>query len=136
MNVCFGGTLWQDLAAQTDLQICHVQSKARRGELTHCVILCPDSRLRQVMESDTALVNTYHHQAIRQLAPGFQVGARSKDGLIESIESEDGLLLGVQWHPEELQGTYPPHAALFQDLVRRCQSSKPRSISKDISSIA
>lgn len=45
-------------------------------------------------------VTSYHHQAVREVAPGFRVAARALDGTIESIESDDGRVIGVQYHPE------------------------------------
>jgi putative glutamine amidotransferase len=49
----------------------------------------------------TALVNSFHHQAVKKIAEGFRVGARAKDGVVEAIEMEKGpFVLGIQWHPE------------------------------------
>ena len=46
-------------------------------------------------------VNSFHHQAVREAAPGFRVSALSPDGIIEAVESTEGKpMLGVQWHPE------------------------------------
>ena len=52
-------------------------------------------------------VNSSHHQAIRQVGSGLRVGARSPDGVIESIESTDAewFCVGVQWHPESETAT-------------------------------
>lgn len=122
INVCFGGSLWQDLEAQTKWEIKHVQDKLQRDELTHSVELIRGSHIYEIMGAETVLVNTYHHQAIKELAPGFRIGGRAKDGLVESIESENGIV-AVQWHPEELQEKYPEHASLFRDLIERSRMS-------------
>jgi microsomal dipeptidase-like Zn-dependent dipeptidase/gamma-glutamyl-gamma-aminobutyrate hydrolase PuuD len=46
-------------------------------------------------------VNTFHHQAVREAAPGFRVSALAPDGIIEAVESAEGKpIIGVQWHPE------------------------------------
>jgi putative glutamine amidotransferase len=47
-------------------------------------------------------VNSMHHMAIDQVAPGFEVTARCPDGVVEAIESqmEDWLAIGTQFHPE------------------------------------
>jgi putative glutamine amidotransferase len=51
-------------------------------------------------------VNSRHHQAVKQLAPGFQVSATAPDGVIEAIEAADAhFCLGVQWHPENFWRT-------------------------------
>ena len=66
-------------------------------------------------------VNSFHIQAVEQPAGGLKVSARSSDDdLIEAVESEDGRLVGVQFHPERLAGT--PWERLFDDLVARSSS--------------
>jgi putative glutamine amidotransferase len=65
----------------------------------HTVTLVPGSRLYSIL-GKTVDVATSHHQALEETPPGYTVTARSEDGLIEAIESTDGLALGVQWHPE------------------------------------
>jgi putative glutamine amidotransferase len=64
-------------------------------------------------------VNSMHHQGIKQLAPGLIVNARAPDGLIEGVEGqdEDGFLLGVQWHPEELVENMPEARRLFEAFI-------------------
>ncbi|HEX5690045.1 MAG TPA: gamma-glutamyl-gamma-aminobutyrate hydrolase family protein, partial [Roseiflexaceae bacterium] len=48
-------------------------------------------------------VNTFHHQALRDIAPGLRVTGRAPDGVIEAVESsEPQFIVGVQCHPEEL----------------------------------
>ena len=49
-----------------------------------------------------ALVNSLHHQAVKKVAPGFRVVARTADGSVEAIESTDYPAAGVQFHPEAL----------------------------------
>lgn len=43
-------------------------------------------------------VNSFHHQAVKTVANGFNIVAMSSDGTIEAIEKDN--ILGVQWHPE------------------------------------
>jgi putative glutamine amidotransferase len=70
-------------------------------------------------------VNSFHHQSIRDLAPGLLVTGRAPDGEIEGVESagEDSWLLAVQWHPEEFHhhGQAPDHG-LFDALVKEAAS--------------
>ena len=57
------------------------------------------------------------HQAVRDVAPGFAAAAHAPDGLVEAVESADGLALGVQWHAENLASGHSDHAAVFTWLV-------------------
>lgn len=119
VNVCFGGTLWQDLPAQRPGAIRHNQAPAPRGATAHTAALAPESRLARLMGCGRLAVNTFHHQAVKEPAPGFAVSARADDGMIEAIESEQ--ILAVQWHPELLSEA--PHARLFEDLIRRAKNA-------------
>ena len=64
-------------------------------------------------------VNSFHHQAVKDVAPGYSVTAASKDGVVEAIESKDGLSFGTQFHPEGFVSagnkTFLP---IFQHLVK------------------
>ena len=117
LNVAFGGTLWQDIPAQCRAAICHYQDSAARGELFHSLTLAPDSLLARIMGPGQHECNTFHHQAVRDVAPGFAAAAHAPDGLVEAVESADGLALGVQWHPENLAPEHPDHAAVSTWLV-------------------
>ena len=117
LNVAFGGTLWQDIPTQCRDAICHVQDPDARGELFHSLTIEPDSLLDRVMGRGRHECNTFHHQAVHEVAPGFAAIARTPDGVTEAIERMDGLAIGVQWHPENLAAEYADHAALFAWLV-------------------
>ena len=102
LNVAFGGTLLQDIATQRPEAVSH-----REGSLYdrhfHEVELIAGSRLAQMYPGlARAKVNSVHHQAIKDLAPGFVVEAVSAgDGLIEAVRRPgDSYVAAVQWHPE------------------------------------
>jgi putative glutamine amidotransferase len=98
VNVALGGTLWQDLPSQRGH---HPQSGART-ERVHPVDVAPSSRLATALGTERHRVNSFHHQAIRDLGSGLAATAHAEDGVIEGIESTTGWwLLGTQWHPEE-----------------------------------
>ena len=99
INVYFGGTLWQDLPSEYFGSIPH--SGGDRPTAMHPIAITPGSRLSMLMGGATnAVVNSWHHQAVKELAPGFKVTARSPDGVVEAIESETMPVAGVQFHPE------------------------------------
>ena len=63
-------------------------------------------------------MNTFHHQAVRRVAPGFVASAAAADGIIEAIEKEgDGFVLGVQWHPERMLPQAEASQRLFSAFV-------------------
>lgn len=121
LNVCFGGTLYQDLPAQYPGVLGHAQDMAIRGQLTHRVTLEPDSLLEKLLGGEPLSVNSYHHQAVRTPAPGFTVTARAADGVIEGVEDLERNLYAVQWHPEDLVESHPRFRPLFRHLVERAE---------------
>ena len=118
MNICFGGTLCQDLPSQRPNRICHYQDMAIRSQLTHQVSLAPGSLMERLLGGDSPLyVNSYHHQALETVAPGFSVTATAADGTIEAMENAAGDIYAVQWHPEELVELHPRFRPLFRHLA-------------------
>ena len=104
INVALGGTLYQDLASQLPGVLEHQQSASKEVG-THRVRIEVGSRFHTIIENEEIWVNTGHHQAVKDLAPGLKVVARATDGVIEAVEKlNHGFLLAVQWHPE---GMYP-----------------------------
>lgn len=100
MNVAFGGTLYQDLPTQHPSAINHRQKES--GTIpTHPVSIIKGSKLAEITGQEMLQVNTFHHQAIRKLAPGFKVTAWAPDSVVEAIEAYPvRQMLGVQFHPE------------------------------------
>ena len=124
LNVALGGTLHQDIASQVPAAIEHV-GKGARWDTTHDVELLPGTRLRSILGNQTLAVNSFHHQAVKQVAEGLVVSARSPvDGVIEGLESRcHGFCLAVQWHPEDFVGRGPAFEPLFSALVEACSAS-------------
>jgi len=117
LNVAAGGTLYQDIPNQVSGALSHSQT-APRHEPTHPVTLLPGSRLHRLLGETAVAVNSFHHQSVLAVAPGFQVSAHAPDGVIEGIESTTHrFALGVQWHPELLVEGHPVQRRLFAGLV-------------------
>lgn len=105
MNVAARGTLHQHLPEDLPGSREHEDDDDGNSP-DHDVVIEPGTRLRELLGTGHARVNSYHHQAIASVAPGWRVGARAEDGVIEAIEREDRLFyLGVQWHPERMRGS-------------------------------
>jgi putative glutamine amidotransferase len=126
VNVAMGGTLWQDIPSERPGSLRHAQA-TERDDRTHEVDLVEGSRLSRALGVTRCHVNSFHHQSIRDLAPGLEVTGRAPDGEIEGVESaEDGpWVLAVQWHPEEFHhhGQAPDHG-LFDALIREAAATR------------
>ena len=100
MMAAFGGKLYQDIYKEASASLKHSQ-EAERHVATHTVTISEGSKLQQTIKSERLAVNSFHHQAVKEAAPGFAVTALSPDGLIEAVESTTHKsMIGVQWHPE------------------------------------
>lgn len=123
LNVACGGTLVQDIPSQITGALTHSLAVPQHESyaLAHEVWVDKDSLLARLMRErlvDEALeVNSRHHQAVKQVAPGLVVTATAPDGVIEAIEDPAApFCLGVQWHPENFFRT-GEFRALFEGFV-------------------
>ena len=121
VNVALGGTLYQDIAAQRSDAIKHdyfPTAGFSRDHLAHQVTVASGSRLDELVGSAPLQVNSMHHQAVKDLAPGLVPTAAAPDGVIEALEIPgDRFLLGVQWHPESLTDRDPRMHRLLAGFV-------------------
>ena len=125
LNVALGGSLHQDIASDTGSTIAHTQT-APRDQPTHLVkVMGEGTRLGATLGAPEIEVNSMHHQAIKRLGRGLREVAWAPDGIIEGVETSDGnaLVLGVQWHPEELTAHDPAARNLFRTLVAAAESA-------------
>ncbi|MCP5029408.1 MAG: gamma-glutamyl-gamma-aminobutyrate hydrolase family protein [Actinomycetia bacterium] len=107
INVHAGGTLNQDVPPHS------------------CFAVAPDTEVHPVefaagsilhrLYGATRQVNSLHHQTVQELAPGLNITGRSDDGTVEGLESDDGCLVAVQWHPEMMRTR--PDDPIFAWLV-------------------
>lgn len=104
VNVGLGGTLYADIASQHSQALKHdYYPNWARNHLAHEVQVDTKSRLMKILGDHQHMVNSLHHQAVRQLAPGLIASAHSPDGLVEALELTDHPFgIAVQWHPEWL----------------------------------
>ena len=100
LNVALGGTLVQHIPAEIKNALAHEQPNPRT-EPGHAVAIAPGTLLHRVTRMAEMQVNSAHHQAVKETAPGLVVDAVASDGVIEGIEDpKRRFVLGVQWHPE------------------------------------
>jgi putative glutamine amidotransferase len=126
LNVVLGGTLVQDIPSQVPDAVKHY-SEGTHTVLLHNIDIEADSLLAQILDTDSMAINTWHHQAVKELGRGLRVNCRARDGVIEGVEAEDGRpILGVQWHPEEAAATYPRFQTFFDWIVREANANRER----------
>lgn len=122
LNVYLGGTLVQDLQAETGTKTPHrkkdLGAEAQEDPL-HAATLESGSRLATLAGSTKVVVNSSHHQAIREPAKTLRVTSRASDGTIEGVEwtGDSNWVVGVQWHPERMPAGDALSKRLFEDFV-------------------
>ncbi len=125
LNVGLGGSLYQDLTSQLPAADRHDWYPGLpRSYLAHTVSVEAGTRLAALLGAGRQAVNSLHHQAAKEIAPGLVVAATAPDGVVEALEASDHpFALGVQWHPEELVATDDRARRLFRAFV---QASRER----------
>jgi len=119
LNVALGGDLIQHIRDTGQGAIQHFTHETA-VTLAHTIDIEPGSLLAAVLGAGTAAVNSWHHQAVGNVAEGLRVSARAPDGVIEAIEAGDGRpVLAVQCHPENCSADYPQFQKLFDWLVEQ-----------------
>ena len=120
LNVALGGTLIQDVPDQYSSEIQHRQQDEGipKEEPGHRVSVSPGSLLEQTYGTSEIEVNSFHHQAIKDLAPGLEINGVATDEIVEAVSHpESTWILGVQWHPEMMFRDHPEHLKPFSALV-------------------
>ena len=128
LNVALGGTLVQDIPSMVNGAVHHAVPEPR-FKIAHEVWVARGSRLNQLMseklEGETCQVNSRHHQAVKTVAPGWEVTGTAPDGVIEAMEQPGNVFrMAVQWHPENFwrTGEFRPLFEGFVDAAREKQS--------------
>lgn len=120
MTVAFGGKLYQDISDNDESYINHFQ-RASITDIGHYVNLIPGTRLHKIFDTDKVLVNSFHHQAVRELPKNFVISAISADGIIEAIEHKSKPITAVQWHPEIMIRKHPVMLKIFEGFIKDCK---------------
>lgn len=119
LNVALGGTLHQHLP---DLQGLDLHGHpTRQSSVLHDVKIAAGTRLATACGQEMLRCTSHHHQGVDRLGDGLAAVAWSGDGLVEGIEmshSDDGWIVGVQWHPEMTAAEDDPQQALFEAVSR------------------
>lgn len=120
MNVAFGGSLWQDIPSQYHTNTIRHSVLTDKEKPAHGVEIEKPSIISEIIGCGETGVNSRHHQALKEIAPGFRVTATASDGITEAIEAFPLYrMLGVQWHPENMatEGDNKQMQQFFSRLV-------------------
>ncbi len=114
LNVAFGGTLYQHMEG-------HRQTEPGAQNLRPAAV-AEGTLLHKLAGRSEILTNTFHHQAVKTVAPGFVASALAEDGIVEAIEpvgqaESDRFFLAVQWHPELFYKTDDTARAIFKAFI-------------------
>lgn len=101
INAVLGGNLIQHIPDEVKGAICHVEKGNEQWEPCHTVKIEKDSILYPIF-GERAMVNSYHHQAVKDLGKGLKPTAYSPDGICEAYECREKKIFAVQWHPEKM----------------------------------
>lgn len=101
INAYLGGTLYQDIYKANVAKLEHV-SFDTLSVGAHYITIKEQSFLHRATGLKKMLVNTEHHQAVKDIAEGFKVTAKSSDGIIEAMEDVHRKIYLVQFHPEAM----------------------------------
>ncbi len=122
LNVYSGGSLYQDIPTQFKGAIPH-RDKAEEEFVWHDITINPKSRLYEITGTEKLVVNSWHHQGIKELGNGLTVVATTEDGMIEGIEKDgSSFIVGVQFHPEwHIDYGDEEFAKFFERLIKEAQ---------------
>lgn len=122
LNIKLGGSLITHIPDVMENAIDHRQPPDKPyGPIEHQIQVDGNSKLAEIMKSETVHTASWHHQAIDRLGDGLQVVATAEDGIIEAVEMADKPVIAVQWHPELTAAKDPTQQSLFDELVKQAQ---------------
>lgn len=120
LNVVQGGKLIEHIPDEIGEKVLH--RAPPREPVTHSVTLKTGSRLAKILGRNQFDAASWHHQALRGVAAGFEAVAHAPDGTIEAIEMPSHRwLFAVQWHPELTAASDPLQQKLFDAIVEEAR---------------
>ncbi len=119
LNVFCGGSLYQDISSEYETKTIHSLEKPEVA--FHNVNIPDGTLLSDMIGSGQYRINSYHHQAVKNIAPYFSVAAISEDGIIEAIyHNNKRFVLGVQWHPERDHSEVSVNKNILIKFIEKC----------------
>ena len=121
INVAFGGTLIQDMPAQMGKEYAYHDQKQPTWQPVHEVTFSDNSKVGKLFGINRIMTNSHHHQCTDRLGKGLIASGHTADGVIEALETPDGKIMAVQFHPERMIYTDRRMSEFFS---RWCNSLK------------
>lgn len=120
INVLEGGSLYQDLSYMNNDRLLKHSQGHTPSLATHYVNVKEESILKEIVGKEKIMVNSFHHQAIKEVAKDFVVSAVANDGVVEAIENKAyKFYMGVQWHPEMLFKNDSNMKKIFEYFIKK-----------------
>lgn len=127
LNIAAGGNIYQDIGMMYQTGLRHSNPYNSKSDIVHTVKLQEGTILSSCYGPEPKGVNSFHHQAVKYLAPAFKAAAHAEDGLIEAYENiGDRFLVGIQWHPEMLFEKHPEELELFKAFIQSAKEYRER----------
>ena len=122
LNTVLGGTLYQDIPSQYETELCHSMPEPPYNRMAHPFRVVEGTPLADLPIPEG--INSRHHQAVLDLAPGLEIMAYAADGIVEAAwMPEKRFVWAVQWHPEAFWEEEGMNIELFRALVRAAEKS-------------
>lgn len=123
INAVLGGTLYQDLPSQMNSDLEHHQ-KPPYDKPIHNVAIIKSTPLHALLETDILAVNSYHHQAVKDLSDNLLPMAKATDGVIEALYMPNKKFIwGIQWHPEFSHSSDSASKKIFLKFVNAARKT-------------
>ncbi|MDM8534388.1 gamma-glutamyl-gamma-aminobutyrate hydrolase family protein [Clostridiaceae bacterium HSG29] len=120
LNVYFGGTLFKDINTEYKTEIEHLAPLDCKYRKIHEIEIDENSILFEIYNKKTIMVNSFHHQSIKDIGDSLKVIAKSEDGIIEAIINEkEGFILGLQFHPEMMFENDEEQLKIFKHFIKK-----------------
>lgn len=122
INVAFGGTLIQDMPAQMGKEYAYHDQKQPTWQPVHEVTFSDNSKVGKLFGTNRIMTNSHHHQCTDRLGKGLIASGHTADGVIEALETPDGKIMAVQFHPERMVYTERRMSEFFSQWCNSLKS--------------
>ncbi len=120
INVALGGTLIQDMPSIVGKKVIHSKAFKKDPDIYHNINLVKGTKLNSYCKDEKAIINTFHHQGVDELAKDLKPSAIADDGIIEAFYSDKyPMISAVQWHPERSKDVLS--VGIFDEFYYNCE---------------